>query len=339
MHLEPALPAAACCLGIKMVAAIFPGQGSQHAGMGKTLFDEFAIVRRLFEEASDTLKVDFKKLCFEGPESDLALTENTQPCLLLASYATFCVLKETVGFKPNFVAGHSLGEYSALTSVESLNFSSAIRAVRSRGKFMQEAVPVGKGGMLAVLGLEDEDVRLLCKWAEEEYSLSPLEPANINAPGQIVISGNKALIDKLVSGFDSEKVFGIKKRAKLIPLNVSAPFHCSMMNSAQEKMALILKQTRIQSPKCPIVQNVTAMEQTLPDDLRQNLINQISGSVLWTQSVKRLKQLGIDRIIECGPGKVLTALVKKIDSEILTLNIQTLEDIRNLEKDRANWLN
>ncbi len=319
-----------------MIAALFPGQGSQHVGMGKSLYQEFSLAKRLFEEASDELRVNFKKLCFDGPEADLALTENTQPCLLIVSYAAFAVAQETLGLNPSYGAGHSLGEYSAVVSAGSLQFVDAVRAVKARGQFMQEAVPVGQGAMAAVMGLEDNEVKQLCKWAEAEYRMHPLEPANFNSPGQVVISGSKKLLDQLIAELDSEKIFGEKKRLKLIPLKVSAPFHCSMMKPAQDKMALILNDTVMEAPEFSVVQNVSAKEQNNSTDIRKQLIEQISSPVLWTQSVRRLRELGITRVVECGPGKVLAGLVKKIDSEILSFNIQTVEDIRSLEKD-AQW--
>jgi len=321
-----------------MVAALFPGQGSQFVGMCQSLFNEFKLVRESFEEASDTVQVDFKKLIFEGPETELTLTENTQPSLLLVSFATFSVLREEFGFRPAFGAGHSLGEYSALTCAKTLNFSDAIRAVKARGKFMQEAVPVGQGAMAAVLGLEDEEVKKLCQWAETEFGEKPLEPANFNSPGQVVVSGSQSLLDKALRHFDSEKVLGTKKRVKLIPLNVSAPFHCSLMKPAEERMSIVIKQLKFEKPEFPIVQNVSAQEQSDVGQISDQLIRQISSPVLWTQSVRRLKELGVKRIIEWGPGKVLSGLVKKIDSEIATLNIQNLDDIKNFEKERVHWL-
>ncbi len=324
-----------------MIGAIFPGQGSQFVGMGKALYEEFKSFRENFELASDATKVNFKKLIFEGPESDLVLTENTQPALLLVSYATYELLEELFDFRPDYTAGHSLGEYTALVAANSINFEEAIPAVKARGKFMQEAVPVGKGGMAAILGLEDPEVRRLCEWAETAFG-GPVEPANFNSPGQVVISGNKSTIDQIITNFDSEKVLGVKKRAKVIALNVSAPFHCTMMRPAEEKMAAILRQMYFNEElSVGVVQNYSAEEAGKKDGddaiIRENLIRQISSPVLWTQSVKRLKQLGVRRVIECGPGKVLTGLVKKIDSEMVTFNIQNLEDIRNFEKEVDQW--
>lgn len=316
-----------------MWGALFPGQGSQHVGMGRFLFDNFKSTQMLFEEASDTLGTNFKKLCFDGPESDLTLTENTQPALLLVSTATFTALTETTPLQFSFGAGHSLGEYSALVAGNSLPFAQTMKAVRLRGQAMQQAVPVGQGGMLAVLGLEDSEVLKFCEWAVRESGLKPLEPANFNAPGQVVVSGSKELCDWVQANFTSEKVFGQKKRAKLIPLNVSAPFHCSLMKPAQDKMEPVLKDLKFSNPKWPIVQNVTARDERDPEVLRRNLITQISAPVRWVQSVNQMKALGAKSFVEAGPSKVLAGLVKKIDSEARTFNIQSLEDLKALERE------
>ncbi|HEX4925542.1 MAG TPA: ACP S-malonyltransferase [Bdellovibrionales bacterium] len=316
-----------------MWSALFPGQGSQHVGMGRFLFDNFSSAKHLFEEASDTLKLDFKKLCFDGPESDLTLTENTQPALLLVSVATYKVLTETTPLKFAFGAGHSLGEYSALVAAGTLNFGGALKAVRARGQAMQQAVPVGQGGMLAVLGLSDDEVIRVCQWAESESGLKPLEPANFNAPGQVVVSGSQALCTWLQTNFDPSRLFAEKKRAKLIPLNVSAPFHCSLMKPAQDKMEPVLNDLRFATPQFPVVQNVTAAEEKQPERLKKNLIAQISAPVKWVQSVTRMKALGVRTAVEVGPSKVLSGLVKKIDSELRTFNIQSLDELKALEQE------
>jgi [acyl-carrier-protein] S-malonyltransferase len=314
-----------------MWGLIFPGQGSQHIGMGQFLYDNFKSAKELFEEASDTLKLDFKKLCFTGHESDLTLTQNTQPALLLVSTAMHRVLHETIDCSFQFTAGHSLGEYSALVAANSIDFKKTLKAVRLRGQFMQEAVPVGAGGMLAVLGLADEEVEKLCDWAQKESGLKPLEPANYNAPSQVVVSGNKELCDWLQTNFDSTKVFGEKKRAKLIPLNVSAPFHCSMMKPAQEQMNTVLREIPFEAPKMPVIQNVSAVDVRDPNVLRRDLVAQISAPVKWAQGVNKMKQLGVTSYLECGPSKVLSGLVKKIDTDARTFNIQGLDDLKQFE--------
>jgi [acyl-carrier-protein] S-malonyltransferase len=316
-----------------MWAALFPGQGSQSVGMGRFLFDNFQLAREIFEEAGDTLKIDFKKLCFEGPESDLQLTENTQPALLLVSTATFRVVQSTTGVKIAAGAGHSIGEYAAVVAAGAMKFTDALKAVRVRGQAMQRAVPVGQGGMVAVMGLSDEQIIKLCQWSEETSGLKPIEPANFNAPGQIVISGSQKLIDWMRANAKADIFAPETPRLKLVPLSVSAPFHCSLMKPAEEEMSLVLNQTEFADAQWPIVQNVTAKESTSAPVLRENLIRQISGAVRWTQCMTRLKALGTTRMIEFGAGKVLTGLSKKIDSTAETpFNINTLDDIKTLEQ-------
>ncbi len=315
-----------------MWAAVFPGQGSQHVGMGKFLFENFKSTRLLFEEASDAIKINFKKLCFEGPESDLTLTENTQPALLLVSYATLQALRESCGIQFSAFAGHSIGEYAAVVAAGSLKFSDGIAAVRHRGQFMQEAVPVGEGAMLAVLGLEDEQVKKVCAWAEEQTGLKPLSPANFNCPGQVVISGNKKIADWLKANFKPEVVNPPAKRSKFIELKVSAPFHCAMMMPAQNKMEFILNSLTFKDVNTPVVQNFDAEATTGGAQLRQKLIQQVSAPVLWTQCITQLKNLGVNRLIESGPGQVLAGLTKKIDSEhFKSFNINSIDEIKALE--------
>jgi [acyl-carrier-protein] S-malonyltransferase len=316
-----------------MWSALFPGQGSQFPGMGKFLFEEFKIARETFEEASDALSVDFKKLCFDGSEQDLALTENTQPCLLLVSTVTYRVFASNVDFKPMAAAGHSIGEYAANVAAGSLKFTDAIRAVRSRGQFMQSAVPIGQGGMLAVLNLSPEQTKKLCAWVESETGDGPLEPANFNAPGQIVISGKLKLIEWLTKNFKADIFAPETPRSKFIPLKVSAPFHCSMMKPAEEKMALVLNDIQFSEAKFPIVANVNAKPEKNGAALRKLLIAQISSPVRWVECVEELKRQGAQKMIEFGCGKVLAGLAKKIDSEnIQTFNINSLEELKNLEQ-------
>lgn len=315
----------------KSTALVFPGQGSQHPGMGKLFYENFKEAKMTFEEASDILKIDFKHLCFEGSESELQLTSNTQPCLLLVSTAMWRSLHNLFSNITN-IAGHSLGEYSALVAASALLFSEALDAVRKRGEFMQLAVPQGQGAMAAVLGLENSEVEKLCLWATKK-SGKVVEPANYNAPGQVVISGEKAGIDWLKENLNPNEV-GISRTPKLIPLKVSAPFHCSLMKPAEEKMASVILNMKISNPQFTIIQNKTAREPKDIKELTQNLISQITSSVKWAQSVTYLKEKGVTHIIEMGPGTVLTSLVKKIDSSALkTFNIQSLDDLRNLEKE------
>lgn len=313
---------------------LFPGQGSQAPGMGRWLFDHFELARRSFEEASDILKLDLKKLCFEGPESDLALTENTQPALLCVSTATQRVLRAELDVPVAAAAGHSIGEYAALVASNTLRFADAIQAVRQRGQAMQSAVPIGQGGMTATLGLEDEQARWLCDHAVQTSGFGPLSPANFNSPGQIVISGSQKALDWLKTNFKAEEIPGSPRRAKLIPLTVSAPFHCEMMKPAEDTMRLLLTATEFGNPAFPICQNFTAKLETTPATLRENLIRQVSAPVLWTQSMNHLKERGMTKCIECGHGSVLKGLLKKIDSEAFQVSsLNSLEDFRSFENE------
>lgn len=314
---------------------IFPGQGSQAPGMGKFLFDEFTVARNTFEEASDALSINLKKLCFEGSEADLALTENTQPALLTTSVATARVIKATLGLKAQTTAGHSIGEYSSFVEGNVFNFSDAVRAVRSRGQYMQSAVPVGEGGMTAVLGLDEAQAHFLCQWTEKNSGFKPVNPANFNCDGQIVISGSLKALNWLKDNFKSE-IFAQNglpepRRAKLIPLAVSAPFHCDLMKPAEEKMRAFLNGIQFQNSSLPIFQNFHAQAETDALILKENLIKQVSGSVKWTQSLLAMKKAGSTRFIECGHGSVLKGLLKKIDPEFEVFSTQNLDDLKLIE--------
>ena len=315
-----------------MVCLLFPGQGSQAPGMGRFLFDQFKVAQDVFQEGSQALGLDLKKLCFESDEKTLALTENTQPALLCVSTAAFRILKTEVNLIPDSAAGHSIGEYAALVAAGSLAFSEAIKAVRVRGQAMQSAVPVGQGGMTAVLGLEDEQVRFLCEWTVKKSGFSPLSPANFNSPGQVVISGSMKALNWLKENFDASVIPGEAKRAKLIPLTVSAPFHCDLMKPAEEKMRQVLSEIQFKDAAFPIVQNFTADFVSDAATLRENLIRQVSAPVLWTQSVKKIREHGTAQGIECGHGKVLAGLIKKIDPEFKVWANQSLEDLELIKK-------
>ncbi|MDX9731989.1 MAG: ACP S-malonyltransferase [Bdellovibrionales bacterium] len=326
-----------------MWGALFPGQGSQAVGMGRFLFDEFADARMIFEEAGDTLKQDFKKLCFEGPEADLQLTENTQPALLLVSTATYLVVSSLMPFKARAAAGHSIGEYAALVAAGTLSFTDALRAVRTRGQAMQRAVPVGQGAMCAVLGLSDEAVRKLCTLVEEQSGEKPLEPANFNSPGQVVVSGSAKAVEWLRANVKQEWMLenmasDAGARVKLIPLAVSAPFHCSLMKPAEEEMRDVLTATPFAAPAFAVVQNLTASPSSDVETIRERLIGQISGSVLWTQCQEELMHMEIFNYVEFGAGKVLAGLAKKIASggaaaeNMRVFNMNSLEDLKTLEK-------
>jgi [acyl-carrier-protein] S-malonyltransferase len=315
-----------------MIAFLFPGQGSQSPGMGKFLYDNFKIAKECFEEASDAINLDLKKLCFEGSIEELSLTENTQPALLCVSVSTALVLKNDFGILPSVTAGHSIGEYSAVVFGESISFSNAVKAVRLRGQAMQSAVPVGLGGMTATLGLTDEQVEFLCKWAIENSGLGPLSPANYNSDGQIVISGNQKTLDWLKLNFKSEVLPGEAKRAKLIPLQVSAPFHCEMMLPAQKTMEVFLNRIEFSNSKVNIIQNVNAQTENNGLQIRRNLISQISSPVKWTQSMIALKKMGASSCIECGNGQVLKGLLKKIDPDFFKVfTTNSMEDLKNIE--------
>lgn len=310
---------------------LFPGQGSQHIGMGKFLYDEFKIARDVFEEASDSIGVNMKKLCFESDEATLALTENTQPALLTVSAATFSALNSILELKATALAGHSVGEYAALVAAQTLKLSDAVILVRLRGQFMQTAVPVGVGGMVACMGLTAEEADQLCKWVETTSGLKPLEPANYNSPDQIVLSGSMAAIEWARKEFAPEKL-GWSKKVRLIPLKVSAPFHCSLMKPAEDNMAMELQKVEFKDAQIPVVQNYTAQFHTKSNELRENITRQISGSVRWLQSMQNVLGSHPQAFIECGSGKVLSGLLKKIDQQNTPVfNVNSLEDIKSLE--------
>jgi len=316
--------------------AVFPGQGSQHVGMGKFLYDNFAICRERFEEASDRLQIDFQKLCFDGPEDQLQLTQNTQPALLLISTCYHQVLQNEMNFSAQMAAGHSIGEYAALVATEALQFSDAILAVRKRGQAMQQAVPVGKGAMLAVMGLNPGQVHQLCQWAVKESGHSPLEPANYNTPEQTVVSGHQKAVQWLSQNFTTDIFDSSPRKAKLVLLKVSAPFHCSLMKPAEDQMRQILEDIPFWTAQSPVVQNVNAQPTTKASKLRENLIQQISRPVRWVECVQTLIHEGSEQCVELGSGKVLSGLIKKIDRNALkTFNINSLEDLKTLQKHQS----
>jgi [acyl-carrier-protein] S-malonyltransferase len=311
------------------VFAVFPGQGSQHVGMGKDLYENFSIAREVFEEASDAIRIDLKKLCFSGSESDLTLTENTQPCLLTTSVAAFRVAEKEFNFIPGAVAGHSLGEYSALVATGSLSLAVATRWVRERGAAMQRAVPAGEGTMAAILGMEDSKVETLCKQATENAKAkrsqgapaelgveAVVEPANFNAPGQIVIAGSTDAVQEAIALI---KAGGDFAGGKAIPLQVSAPFHCRLMAPARNRMAELFSQAseseKPKQPICSYVPNRTARLSQEAGLVFELLVEQIDHPVLWKHSVTTLLNSQFTTAIEFGPGKVLTGLIKRIASQ------------------------
>lgn len=311
------------------IIALFPGQGSQHVGMGKDLYQQFSVARETFEEASEAIHIDLSKLCFDSSETELALTENTQPSLLVTSIACFRVVEREYGLKPMMVAGHSLGEYSALVASGSLSLTSATRWVRERGIAMQKAVPVGAGKMAAILGLEEHTVQLLCQKAaqvaaakrdknpDEKFQVPCIcEPANYNAPGQVVIAGASDAIEEAIQLLRTDVDY---KAGKAVPLQVSAPFHSSLMKPARDRMAKIFSEVeeheKSQTPSCPYIPNRTARPSTEANLIFELLIDQIDHPVLWRQSMSLVLERPHLASIEFGPGKVLTGLMKRIAAQ------------------------
>ncbi len=300
-----------------MKAFVFPGQGSQSPGMGKDLCENFPSAREVFDEADAALSFPLSNLCFEGPAEQLTLTENTQPAVLTASIAALRVL-ERRGKRADVVAGHSLGEYSAVVCAGGMSFADAVRVVRERGRFMQQAVPVGQGAMAAVLGLEVEVVARIC---EESAAAEVVAPANLNAPGQVVIAGHVAAVER-ASSLAQER-----GAQRVLRLPVSAPFHCALMKPAQERLAAVLRRVEFRDLRVPLVNNVDAAPVTSAAEVRENLIRQVTSAVRWSESVTELARLGVEAAVEVGPGRVLAGLIRKIDRSIQIRSIGTLAQV------------
>ncbi len=301
-------------------AYIFPGQGSQAVGMGKLLFDDFASAREVFEIADEALGFALSEMCFSGDEAELQLTANTQPAILTTSVAAYRAAREAGMPKPEIVAGHSLGEYSALVAAGVFDLADAVRTVRKRGTYMQDAVPVGVGAMAAILGLDVPTVEAGCADAAEGQVCSP---ANINSPSQVVIAGNAEAVDRAC---DLLKERGAKRA---IRLNVSAPFHCALMMPAQELLEKDLNDLSYGEFEFPIVHNVDAQQNSAAGEVADKLTRQVSAPVRWLETVQSMKSLGVTRFVEIGPGKVLSGLVRQIDRDAIYSNIEDTVSLRN----------
>ncbi|MGA9063217.1 MAG: ACP S-malonyltransferase [Terracidiphilus sp.] len=306
------------------IAFLFPGQGSQAGGMGRELAERFPVAAQTFAEADAALGFPLSRLCFEGPEEDLRLTENTQPAIMTVSVAAARVLAEH-GVAPALAAGHSLGEWSAHVIAGTLAFADAVRAVKARGAAMQKAVPAGEGAMAAVLALDAAQVAEACAEAARETGLT-VQAANFNSPGQTVISGAAAAVEKAAALCKAKGA----RRAVMLP--VSAPFHCALMQQAQEEVAKVLGGTAIHDPHIPVAANVTGNLVTTSDATRDALVRQVTGAVRWVDCMQALKAAGANLFVEVGPGKVLCGLLKQIDPELKALNV---EDAASLEKTLA----
>lgn len=299
-------------------AYIFPGQGSQAVGMGKDLFDNFAVAREVFEAADDALGFSLSEMCFSGDEADLQLTANTQPAILTTSIAAYYAARHEGLAEPDFVAGHSLGEYSALVAADVIEFADAVKTVRNRGTYMQEAVPVGVGAMAAILGLDLATVESGCAEAANGQVCSP---ANINSPSQIVIAGDKAAVERAC------EILKEKGAKRAILLNVSAPFHCALMMPAQLRLAKDLGELAFENATMPVIHNVDATASSDGSTVGDKLTQQVSSPVKWLQSVESLIDAGVDNFVEIGPGKVLSGLVRQINREVRYANIENVESL------------
>ncbi len=304
-----------------MIAFLFPGQGSQYPGMGKQLVENFALARQTYEEASDALGFDIAALCFDGSEDDLRLTANTQPAILTTSIAALRILEQETGLTPGCAAGHSLGEFSALVAVGALNFSDAVKTVRQRGTYMQDAVPVGVGAMAAVMGVDRESLEQICQRVAEGEIVAP---ANFNSPGQIVIAGHATAVERAIVLAKEQGA----KRAMLLP--VSAPFHSALMQPAAERLEETLAPLEVGTFRCPVIGNVEASSYSEPQRVKDLLVKQVCSAVRWDESVLEMDRCGVKRFVEIGPGKVLCGLVKRIVKGSDTEQVDSVDTLAKL---------
>lgn len=302
------------------IAVVFPGQGSQCVGMGYDFYKNFPVVTQFFNNANTVLGYDLLKIMFEGSEDELRLTQNTQPALLTMSAGVWELLKDRV--KPSFFAGHSLGEYSAVYAAGGISFEDAVKAVHNRGKFMQQAVPVGMGAMAAILGLKDEVIVEECvKYSKPD---AIVEPANFNTDGQVVIAGHTKAVAAM------GEILKNKGAKRVVMLPVSAPFHCSLMESAKKAMADYLNKISVYDLEIPVYNNVDAVSEINGTSVKDALIRQVAGAVRWSESVRNMIAAGIDTFVEVGSGSVLSGLIKKIDKNVNCINISKVEDLDKL---------
>lgn len=304
------------------IAFIFPGQGSQQVGMGQDVSKQYAVSKVIFDLADERLGYSLSTLCFDGPEEELRLTVNTQPALLTTSIALYSAMKEELDCLPDFVAGHSLGEYSALVAAEAIAFQDAVSVVQERGRLMEEAVPAGIGTMSAVLGMDREKLADICQTISREEAR--VELANLNCPGQIVISGHKEAVE------EASKEAKANGARRVVPLSVSGPFHSSLMEPAAKQLAQTLQEIPFQKAKVPVVANISAQIVEEPDQIRQALVDQVVSPVLWEDTIRFLLEQGVDQFIEIGPGKVLTGLVKKVNRKVKTWNVDDVDSLKQV---------